>query len=245
LIRWRLTVLASTAALGLSLSACQSTQDKAKEIQERAVAAAPKPLVIPKPNRDVSITSTALLHDPRYGDAIVVGLRNNSNQTLVNLPILVTITDQKGRTAYKNDTAGLEPSLNHLALLKPHESFYWVNDQVEQGTKAKVEVGEPEGKAPNAPAPELQISDPRLGSDFSGPRVTGTVTNRSKIDQQKLILYAVARQGGKIVAAGKGQIKALKTSAKPGPYKIYFIGDPSGADVTVEAPPTTLQGSGG
>jgi hypothetical protein len=51
----------------------------------------------------------------------------------------------------------------------------------------------------------------------------------------------VARQGGRIVAAGRGQIKALKVEAKPAPYVIYFIGDPAGADVTIQAPPTVLQ----
>jgi hypothetical protein len=43
------------------------------------------------------------------------------------------------------------------------------------------------------------------------------------------------------VAAGRGQIKALKVGAKPASYTIYFIGNPVGADVTIQAPPTTLQ----
>jgi hypothetical protein len=102
-------------------------------------------------------------------------------------------------------------------------------------------VGQPEDKPPKGPLPQFTVSDPRFGHDFSGVKVTGTVTDQSRVDQSHLILFTVARQGGRIVAAGRGQIKKLKHSAKPAPYVVYFIGDPSGSDVTIEAPPTVLQ----
>jgi hypothetical protein len=241
LSRWRPVTLALAVLAAISLAACQSSQDKAKIIQERAQAAAPKPLVIPHPSKDVKVVSTALLHD-QNGDAIVVELKNESNQTLVNLPILVDIKDAKGKSVYKNNTAGLDFALNHVALIQPHETFYWVNDQVTgEGNRAKVTVGEPEGKAPAGPLPDLAVSPPKAAHDFSGAKVTGTVTDQSKIDQQHLILFAVARQGGHIVAVGRGQIKALKVGARPANYTIYFIGNPVGADVTIQAPPTTLK----
>jgi hypothetical protein len=241
LSRWRPIALATVVLAGVSLTACQSSQDKAKIIQARAQAAAPKPLVIPHPNKDVKVVNTALIHD-QNGDAIVVELRNESNQTLVNLPILVDIRDAKRKTVYENNAAGLDFALNHLALIKPGETFYWVNDQVAgQGKTAKVTVGEPEAKPPTGPLPDIAVSPPRPGNDFSGAKVSGTVTDQSKIDQDHLILFAVARSGGHIVAAGRGQIKALKISAKPANYTIYFIGNPAGADVTIQAPPTVLK----
>jgi hypothetical protein len=239
LSRW-VIALALAVAAGSTLTACQSSQDKAKAIQEQAIASAPKPLVIPKPNKDVKIGDTALIHD-QNGDAVIVELTNETGKTLVNVPILVDVRDGK-HTVYKNDTAGLDFGLNHVAVIEPHQTFYWVNDQLTgQGKTAKVTVGEPEGKAPSAPLPELAVSPPKAGNDFSGAKVSGTVTDKSKIDQDHLILFAVARQGGHIVAAGRGQIKALKVGAKPAPYVIYFIGNPVGADVTIEAPPTVLQ----
>lgn len=240
--RWRTSALALAVLAGLTLTACQSSQDKAREIRARAELSRPKPLVIPKPNKNVKVTGTTLLHDEN-GDAVVVGLKNESRQTLVNVPILVHVRDAKGQTVYKNDTAGLDFALNHIAVLEPGETFDWVNDQVTgQGETVKVTVGQPEAKPPaGRPLPELAISPPKLGHDFSGPKVSGTVTDKSKIDQSRLILFAVARQGGRIVAAGRGQIKALKVSAKPAPYNIYFIGNPVGADVEIQAPPTVLQ----
>jgi hypothetical protein len=240
LIRWRVITLVLAVTAAVTLTACQSSQDKAKIIQARAQAAAPKPLVIRHPDKDVKVVNTALLHD-QNGDAVVVELKNESNQMLVNVPILVDVRDAKRKTVYKNDTAGLDFALNHVAVIKPGETFFWVNDQVQgQGRSAKVEVGQPEAKPPSGPLPEIAVSPPRAGRDFSGAKVSGTVTDKSKIDQDHLILFAVARSGGHIVAAGRGQIKALKVGAQPANYTIYFIGDPAGADVTIQAPPTVL-----
>ena len=45
------------------------------------------------------------------------------------------------------------------------------------------------------------------------------------------------------MAAGRGQIKKLKVAPQP-PRRHYFIGDPRGADVTIQTPPTTFEGIG-
>jgi hypothetical protein len=241
--RWSVTALALLVLAGLTLTACTSSQDKARAIRERAQATAPKPLVIPKPNKDIKVGDTTLLHD-QNGDAIVVPLTNETDKTMVSVPILVDIKNGK-QTVYENGTAGLDYALNHVAVIKPHETFYWVNDQLTgQGKTAKVTVGQPQEKSPSGAPPQYTVSDPRLGHDFSGVKVSGTVKLDSKDDQSHLILFAVARQGNQIVAAGRGQIKKLKHDAKPAPYVIYFIGDPTGADVTIQAPPTTFQGIG-
>jgi hypothetical protein len=242
LSRWRIIFLSLAVMAGSTLTACQSSQDKAKEIQAQAQAAAPKPLVIPKPNKDVKVDDTALLHD-QNGDAVVVEVTSRSNQTLVDVPILVDIRDAQGKTIEKNDTAGLDFALNHIAVLKPHETFTWVNDQLQPSgipKSAKVTIGEPEAKPP-AKLPEIVVSPPKLGHDISGAKVSGTVTNRSQLDQSQLVLFAVARQGGRVVAAGRGLIKKSKVGAKPANYVIFFIGNPDGADVTIDAPPTVLQ----
>ena len=240
--RWRIIVPALVLAAGISLTACRSSQDKAQEIQDRAIAAAPKPLVIPHPSKDVKVENAALIHD-QNGDAIVAQLKNESDQPLVNVPILVDVKGANGKSVYENNTAGLDFALNHVSLIQPHETFFWVNDQVTgQGKSAKVTVGQPEAKAPSGKIPTyFTVSPPKAGHDFSGAKVSGTVKADTKVDQDHLILFAVARQGGHIVAAGRGQIKALKADAQPANYTIYFIGNPVGADVTIQAPPTVLK----
>jgi hypothetical protein len=242
LIRWKLIVIAAAVLAGIALTACESTQDKATRLQEEAIANAPKPLTIPKPNKDVKVLDTTLLHD-QYGDAIAVEVKNESNQTLVNLPILVDVRNDKGKSVFRNDAPGASVALNHIPLLNPGATFTWVNDQLQPtapAKSAKVSIGQPDGKAPTK-LPELAISPPRIGHDISGTKVSGTVTNKSQIDQTQLTLFAVARQGGRIVAAGRGAIKKLKVGASPGNYVIFFIGNPEGADVSVEAPPVNLE----
>jgi hypothetical protein len=242
LSRWRIIVPALAVLAGLSLTACESSQDKAKKIQEQAIASAPKPLVIDRPNRNVRVLNTTLIHD-QNGDAIAVELKNNSNRTLVGVPILVTLKDAKGKTLFENNTPGLDFALNHVPVLRPGETFTWVNDQLTPNGRpksAKVVVGQPETPAP-ARLPELDVTSPQFRSTAIGEQVIGTVTNKSRIEQHKLVLFAVARQGGRVVAAGRGLIKKAKPGNKPAHYVIFFIGNPQGGDVSVEAPPVTLK----
>jgi hypothetical protein len=244
LSRWRLTGLAAAVLAGLTLSACESTQDKAKEVQaENArLLASEHGISVKKPFKDVKVLGTSLLRD-QYGDAIVVEVRNESKQTLVNMPILIDLRDAKDKSVYRNDLPGLDPALTHIPLLRPGESFDWVNDQLSPtGTPktAKVKVGPPEGSAPKD-LPEVEVGPAKIEDNPSGILARGKVTNKSQIDQLKLVLYAVARTGGKVVAAGRGQFKNLKAGGNPGDYNIFFIGDPHGAEVTVTAPPSVLQ----
>ena len=63
---------------------------------------------------------------------------------------------------------------------------------------------------------------------MSSPAATSS-TRRGE-DQERLLLYAVATEGGEVVAAGRGAIEQIKAERKPLPYNIYFIGDPRGAE---------------
>jgi hypothetical protein len=244
LSRWRVIALALAVLASLTLTACESTQDKAREVraQNQQVLASQVGISVAKPYRDVKVLGTTLLHD-QYGDAIVVEVRNESKQALVNLPILIDLRDASGKSVYRNDLPGLDPALTHIPLLRPGETFDWVNDQLTpSGTpkSAKVKVGPPQGTAPKT-LPEVEVGPPKIEDNPSGVLAHGEVTNKSQLDQLKLVVYAVARSGGKVVAAGRGQFKNLKAGGNPGDYNVFFIGDPSGAEVTVVAPPSVLQ----
>ena len=67
------------------------------------------------------------------------------------------------------------------------------------------------------------------------------MVNKTGADQGRLLLYAVASKGGKVVAAGRGAIDHLKHSTKPLHYTIFFIGDPKGAKVDVTSFPAIEQ----
>lgn len=237
----RLAVAASALLCVLGLAACESSQDKAAELRANAEAdtASQQGVVIGKPNKDIEVGATSLIND-KYGTAVAVELTNTSDKAQVEVPIRINVLDAGGKRVFSNDIPGLDPSLTHVALLKPGETSYWVHDQIQPSgdpKSLKVEVGAPEEAAPAA-VPELKVSSPRVHEDSSGTEVEGQVTNESQVDQQQLVLFAVARRGGDVVAAGRGVYKVLSAGGKPLPFNIFFIGDPSGADVQVLAPPT-------
>ncbi len=95
----------------------------------------------------------------------------------------------------------------------------------------KVKVGTGGGTYSGA-LPDIQVSQPNIvGDPVSGISATGKVVNRTGEDQRRLLLYVVARKGDEVVAAGRGAIEHLKPELKALKYTIFFIGDPTGADL--------------
>jgi hypothetical protein len=128
------------------------------------------------------------------------------------------------------------------SVLPPGRDFAWVHDQVVLDSPASSVTAVPgrEKQALRGQLPEIDVAAPGLrGDPASGIEAVGRIENRSSKDQRDLILYCVARKGTRIVAAGRGQVPRLRAH-QDREYHIFFIGDPRGAKLTVEAPPTTL-----
>jgi hypothetical protein len=244
-LRWRSAFVASLVALSaVALGACESSQQKSAELEKEGHNALTKEkgLDITNVNKQVNVVDTTTLTD-KNGSAVVVTLKNESSQGLINTPIAIDVQDAKGKSVFKNDDPGLEASLISVPLMQSGQTVDWVDDQVlASGTpkSVKVQVGSTKETLTSS-VPEIDITQPKLKTDpYSGTEATGDVTNKSNIDQTRLTLFAVARKDGKVVAAGRGGIKRLPADGKPTEYHIYFIGDPRGADVTVTAPPTVF-----
>lgn len=224
------------AGVALVVTGCESTQDKSAKIAaELGPVKQEKGLKITTQSKDVEVVSSTLLTDPN-GSAVVVRLRNSSNEDLVGVPIAIDVLDAKGKSVYRNDIPGIEPALAAVPFVPADGETEWVHDQVlATGKPAKVEVKVGEGGMPfSGEPPRISVSDPKLeGDPYSGVLAGGNVENESGEDVERLLLYAVATEGGKVVAAGRGAIEPLKAKPKPVPYNIYFIGDPSGADVEI------------
>lgn len=240
--------LAVLAVLGLgAIAGCQSTQSRSAELEEQGAKTllADSGLKIAKRSTDVTVVGSELLSDAN-GSAVVVTLRNDSEQDLVDVPILVDVRDAEGKSVYSNDIPGIEPALAAVPFIPAGGEVEWVNDQVlasGQPKKVEVKVGA-EADAYDGEVPRIEVGEPRLDGDpVSGIEATGDVVNRSGEDQGRLLLYVVARKGGKVVAAGRGAIEHLKAGTKPVHYDVFFIGDPSGAALELSAFPT-LPGRG-
>lgn len=231
----------ATLALG-SLTACQSTQSRSAELEEKGekTLLAQSGLKIGKESTDVEILGADLLSD-KNGSAVVVRLRNESDRNLVDVPISIEVRDAKGKSVYSNAIPGIEPALAAVPYIPAKGEVEWVNDQVLASGRPKsveVKVGAEADSYPD-PLPEIEVSAPKLtGDPVSGIEATGDVVNKTGEEQGRLLLYVVARSGGKVVAAGRGAIEHLKASTKPLHYDVFFIGDPSGAALEITAFPT-------
>ena len=237
-------LLAASLALlaAVSLAACQSTQSRSAELEgENAnVLLEEEGVTVTEEDPSIEVVSTTVLSEAE-GSALVVELRNKSGDDLVDVPISVDVLDAKGNSVYKNDAPGLEQALVAVPFIAARGEAVWVNDQVlavGKPVSAEVKVGV--GGIPyDGEQPEIDVSEPVLeGDPTSGIVADGDVVNRTGKDQNRFLIYGVARQGNKVVAAGRGAIEHLKPEAKKVPYNVYFIGDPSSGELTLYEYPT-------
>lgn len=234
-------LLALVPLCPLALAGCESSQTKSKRLAKRGVKALnTKGLEVKRSNPDIKPIKATVL-GKKDSAAVVVVLRNTGAGE-AKVPISIDVQGATGKSVFKNDTAGLEKPLVSAAVVPAHGEFSWVNDQVfpskvPRTVKAKVGLGRPLKGA----APKIGLSQPKLSVDsVSGIEASGQATNRSQVEQRQLVIYCVARRGGRIVAAGRGQIEKLKVGPKKANYHVFFIGDPRGAQLSVTAPPTVL-----
>ncbi|HTU15453.1 MAG TPA: hypothetical protein VMF31_09660 [Solirubrobacterales bacterium] len=229
--------------LALLFAGCESTQSESARLEEEGVdLAKTEKIDVGAMNRQIEVVDKVVLSD-QNGSAVAVVMRNKSAEGLADAPIGIDVRGKNGKSVYRNDMAGMEPSLIQVPVMRPDSEVYWVNDQVLATSKPKsVEVTVGEAAPLPADLPEVEVSKPEIVNDpTSGIEATGTVVNKSDIEQVDLVLYAIARKNGKIVAAGRGQIPRLKVGGKAETFHIFFIGNPTGAEVTVIAPPVNLK----
>jgi hypothetical protein len=233
----------AVAAVGLGVAGCQSTQDRSAQLRKRGntVLSQRTQTLVTRTNPNVKVLRTVTLHDDN-GSAAVVELSNTSRRALLNVPVAIDVRGAAGTSVFRNDAAGIEPSLTGPSFVPAGAHLAWVNDQISAADVPRsvvARVGVSHGVVPRA-IPAIQVAPPHLETDpTSGISAVGTITNHSPIPQRKLVLYCIATRGGRIVAAGRGGIERLRSN-KPTRYTIFFIGSPKGAQLTVAAPPTTF-----
>ena len=232
-------------ALGLTLvsSGCTSTQEKADRLAAQGRDAfEERGLRVDRRNPDVRVVDTAVLTDAN-GSAAVVVLQSRARRAQAGLPVAIDVRAKGKKSVFRNDAAGLEPSLTGLTVLTGGRRALWVNDQVTAAAKPDdvvARVGMPRKRAPRS-IPVLRTSKVRLDREAStGINARGLVRNESKVEQRDLVLYGVAQRGRRIVAAGRAQIKRLRPRGRAS-FRMFFIGDPRGAELSISVPPTRLE----
>ena len=230
------------ALLALALAGCESTQEKSARLERQAakISKHARGLEVIKRSRDVRVAGTSVLTDAN-GSAAVVELRNTSRHALIGVPVAISVRDRGKHVVYANDAAGLDDALVKAPFVRAHGRLAWVHDQVTaDGKPASVlaKVGADAKRAPET-APRLEIEATKLVADSSGVAAVGKVVNRSGVAQQRLVIFGVARKHGRVVAAGRAMVPRLAPQ-KDARFRVFFIGDPRGARLTLAAPPTTF-----
>jgi hypothetical protein len=232
--------------VALTLTGCETTAEKSAKLEREALRhakpASTKGISIASPSRIVKVLGKTFLSGSE-GGAVVVTLRNTSAIAQSRLPLIVTASSPAGAKLYTNDAPGQAPSLTSAPLVPAHGELSWVDDQVQGvdgSAKLTAEVGE--GSAVKAKPPVVAVVSHRLEKEpGGGTMVAGSVANRSTVEQQELVVFAVARRGGRVVAAGRAVLSAVPAGATS-PFQIFLIGDAGGASVEVSAPPSTTSG---
>jgi hypothetical protein len=237
--------LAALGLVALALTACESNQERSAKLEKAAKAhegeaarrraLAQRALTIKRPSTKVKVTGATLVRGSE-GAAAVITLRNVSATALREVPVQITVRDARGASVYTNAVPGLSPTLASVALIPAHAQLTWIDDQVQAtGTPASVTAKVGEGAPAGGAIPQLRLE----GTHLSEAQAEGNLVNHSRASQQEVIVDAVARRAGRIVAAGRAVLASAPAGAST-PFQIFFVGDPSGAQLEVSAPATTL-----
>ena len=243
-VAWVVLVAAASA-----LSACESSQDKNARLKIAAAKAqqdALKPVSIGKPDQRVKVLKKEIINGPDGRVAVVVTLKNTSSTAIRDVPIGLQVSDAKGGAPfYSNTIAGYGADLNHLSLIRPGQTFEWINDQITGGKGSKVSVTVGKGVDIKNPPPDPKLTKMKWWDDaVSGWTYKGRAVSTSSIPQVRLIIYSTVRQGGKLVAAGRSAIERLAKGGKPqlvAVLPVTTVKDPSTGSVTAISPPVSFK----
>lgn len=225
------------------LSGCETTAEKSAKLErqaKRVTLQQEKGLTIARESTTVTVTGTSVLHGSERAAAVVT-LKNRSAHAQREVPIAITVKDAHGKTLFQNNEPGLERALVSIPSIPPHGSIVWIDDQLPaSGSPASVSARVGRAPALAGQLPELTVADTKLSEDpASGTIAEGTVANRSKVAQSGLVLFALARRAGKIVAAGRAVVPELAPGASA-PFQASLVGDAHGASVQVLVPPASF-----
>jgi hypothetical protein len=241
-VRGALLVL-GCAALTLTASACQSTEQESARIGSEGrqlSGGAAAQLKLGKSNRAVDVSDVTLL-SASGRTALAARLTATSARPQSEVPVLATVTGAGGKVLYSNATGGIEASLQHIGLLRPRQSAWWVDDQVlgtQPGGKASVRVGSGGTLASGSPA-ALSASSLHTREQAGISVVSGTLVNRSARAQSRVPVYVVALRSGRVVAAGRAVVGLLAGHAgATAPFQVFLVGNPAGATLQLSAVPS-------
>lgn len=238
---------AGCVCAALALTGCESTQTRSARLKANASSqAVEQGLQITRDNPDVRVEAATVLTDPRSKrSAAVITLHNTSGRLAAALPLVFELRDAGGQDVYTNASPGAAGDLVTVPSLAPGERLTWVNDAITGVAGARsvaARVGVPAQPATVPRAPRLRVGKVHLRTDpVDGLTAVGRVVNLSTVTQERLVIFAHATRGGRVVAAGRAIVPILKPGAKGATFTVFFVGNPRGAKLELQAPAVELE----
>jgi hypothetical protein len=234
----------AVGSLAVASGGCETTAQRSAELEKRArhEQLAVRGVSVVRENPSVRVLESTLLRGSG-GGAVVVVLRNTSARAIVGAPIEITVRGGSGGVLFRNDQPGLEAGLTRVASLAGRGTGVWVDDQVQlpggKPTPASASAVVGSGRVARGGVPRITVGGVHLSGEGAEAGASGVVANHSGVAQQNLVVYAVARRGGRVVAAGRAVLPEVPAGGGV-PFQAFFVGDPAGAKLEASAPATTF-----
>ena len=158
--------------------------------------------------------------------------------------MLVTVTGAGGKVVYSNESGGVEPSLQRMALLHPGAGQWWVDDQVltsqsTSGVKVHVGTGCDRQLALGRSEPHGEGREHRSAVRHQRAQRAGRQPLRQSPEQRAGVRRRRARRQGRGRRPRSGQ-RASCSLGRVAPVQIFLVGNPAGAKIELTAVPTAV-----
>lgn len=224
---WPAVVGAGALLLGAgTIAGCDSTQEKNERAKLTATRelASRKPLRLGRVNPDVRVTKVSVVRGKRAA-SYVVDLRSTASETQTDVPILVGVRTRDGRVERLNSKGYLGWFQTHAPAIPAGGRVTWVfrsSHVPAPGDRPFAKVGLPAqpliSSADSLPPIKAVLLEGGGNERKAGKKPRNTtpvsVENVSDVPQYGLQVYALARVGGRYVAAGKVAIEHLGTGQR-------------------------------
>jgi hypothetical protein len=245
--RWmrRALVVAGCGMAGVSLSACESTEQESAKLDragQRALAGQGG-LQLGAVNHSVKVSDVTLL-SASGRTAVALRVSATSAAPQLDLPLAVDVTGPGSKQLYSNEAGGLEASLQRVSVAGAGQATWWVDDQVllpagSAGASARVSVRVGSVAGAHRGEPLLaRASGVHLGQQDGLATAEGEVVGPFPNSHSRVPVFVVAQRGGRVVAAGRAVVSSPPRRGEPVPFQIFLVGEATGAKLQVSVAPS-------
>jgi len=191
------------------------------------------------PGRALPVSLLKVLVDPRDNStAVIIRVSNPSPlRAVVDAKIAIDLLDRAGTLVGTTADAGTDPLQVHVPYIGPGESVLFVDDTIAPRAKpAEARVKVLANSSAVRPV-RISVRALHLRTDaFGFWSAVGTIVGSTALRTRNVLIQAVVRHGGHIVAAGT-TVARVPSGGRSRRFEITLIGDAKGGELRVWAPP--------